>query len=533
MKNAILTFLYLIISSATYCQEMVVDSSFGNNGLLFFDSWLKNSYSFVIEPDTKKRMIIGSGNYFTDTSGFLLTRYFTNGELDKSFGKNGELTLKASYTLPIVNVLNDNKILAVRCSSINNDQTIEITRFLENGTIDSTFGVMGTSLIPLDLQFAFWPSQILQQDDNKILLTGHSGYDAGILGHFPKNLVILRINSDGRSDQTYGINGFALTNAFIQDENGIILPSSSVLLPGNIISIAGYKDFSYGATSSIVLCRYFIDGQPDTVYAINGKENIIKDFSARVVSHVSVKNNSTFTLINGGDNSGSSWNSYLVKTNHKGHLDSTFATNGIYKFTWQQNSIRVGRSLDLKVQDDGKIVIFGYKNFSDPIDLISKDQYFLIQLDSLGLPDENFGLQGFEYWKDWNNNINFDAQRLKKISKIENDRITIFGFSNENHWPFFIRFKIDKTSNMENEKNIENVNIIPNPTTNHFTFDLPEDFNFENAVMTVYDLHGRVVMQKKGLDIIRSHDLSGQPEGIYFINLQSQEGKGVTRLIKI
>ncbi|MGE5357183.1 MAG: T9SS type A sorting domain-containing protein [Deltaproteobacteria bacterium] len=523
MKNAFLTLIYLTICSSSYCQEMVVDSSFGNNGLLFFDNWLKNPYSFVIEPDIKKRMIIGSGNIY-DTSGFLLTRYFTNGELDKTFGKNGEITLKASYPYPIVNVLKDNKILAAGRSYINNVQTIEITRFLENGTIDSTFGENGTSLIPaIDLQYTFLPSQILQQEDNKILLSGHCAYFAGGIAYNPRYLVILRINYNGSLDQTYGFKGYAVTNAFIQDENGIIAPSSSVLLKDNKISLAGYKDYIFNDTMSIVIRRYFKDGHQDTMYASNGEDIIIKDVKTRVVSHVSAKNNSTFTLINGGDANSSSWNSYLVKINQEGHLDSTFATKGIYKFSWHQNSNRIGRSLDLKIKDDGKIVIFGYKNFSDPIDLIAKDQYFLIQLDSLGQPDENFGLQGLEYWKDWNYNINLDAQRLKKISKIENDRITIFGFSNENHWPFFIRFKIDKSSQAEIEIYNENFNIFPNPTSGTFSLDLPADFNTENAVMTVYDLYGRVVMQKKVMETAESHDISNLGNGIYIIELRQNK----------
>ena len=122
-----------------------------------------------------------------------------------------------------------------------------------------------------------------------------------------------------------------------------------------------------------------------------------------------------------------------------------------------------------------------------------------------------------------------------KIWKIDKDNIKIYGekYINNGIKPFFIRFKIDKTSNMENEKNIENVNIIPNPTTTSFSLDLPEDFNYENAVMKVYDLYGRLVMEKKGMEILRNHDMSAQPEGIYFINLQSSKGKAVSRLIKM
>lgn len=78
-----------------------------------------------------------------------------------------------------------------------------------------------------------------------------------------------------------------------------------------------------------------------------------------------------------------------------------------------------------------------------------------------------------------------------------------------------------------------NLTGFPNPTSGTFTLDLPEDFNFENAVMTVYDMYGRVVMVKKGMEIIKSHDISDEPAGVYFINLKSNNAYSVSRIIKI
>ncbi len=78
-----------------------------------------------------------------------------------------------------------------------------------------------------------------------------------------------------------------------------------------------------------------------------------------------------------------------------------------------------------------------------------------------------------------------------------------------------------------------NLTAFPNPTSGTFTIDLPEDFNFENAVMTVYDLYGRVVTIKKGMEIIKSHDISDEPAGVYFINLKSNNAYSVSRIIKI
>ena len=75
----------------------------------------------------------------------------------------------------------------------------------------------------------------------------------------------------------------------------------------------------------------------------------------------------------------------------------------------------------------------------------------------------------------------------------------------------------------EQSANFYNLTAFPNPTSEHFTLDLPEDFNFENFVMTVYDLYGRVVMQKKGMDNAEAHDISGMENGIYFVELRQND----------
>lgn len=85
----------------------------------------------------------------------------------------------------------------------------------------------------------------------------------------------------------------------------------------------------------------------------------------------------------------------------------------------------------------------------------------------------------------------------------------------------------------EQSANFYNLTAFPNPTSDHFTLTLPEDFNFENAVMTVYDMYGRVVMVKKGMEIIKSHDIIDEPAGVYFINIKSNIDYTVSRIIKI
>lgn len=73
------------------------------------------------------------------------------------------------------------------------------------------------------------------------------------------------------------------------------------------------------------------------------------------------------------------------------------------------------------------------------------------------------------------------------------------------------------------DPSFEKLLIVPNPAGDYFTVDVIHNANFTNAVMTIYDLYGRVVMRKKGTDIDASQDVSGLGNGIYFIELRQNE----------
>ncbi len=62
--------------------------------------------------------------------------------------------------------------------------------------------------------------------------------------------------------------------------------------------------------------------------------------------------------------------------------------------------------------------------------------------------------------------------------------------------------------------------VFPNPTSDYFSLDIPTDIRLTNADLRMYDLYGRLMMSKKGLEIQESQDISTLPNGIYFIELK-------------
>ena len=71
--------------------------------------------------------------------------------------------------------------------------------------------------------------------------------------------------------------------------------------------------------------------------------------------------------------------------------------------------------------------------------------------------------------------------------------------------------------------------IYPNPTQGIFTIDLA--VVDENTSITVYDMLGKVVEKRLSVTTITSIDLSGNEKGIYFINIQSDKGQFVRKII--
>ncbi|MBK8348876.1 MAG: T9SS type A sorting domain-containing protein [Saprospiraceae bacterium] len=70
------------------------------------------------------------------------------------------------------------------------------------------------------------------------------------------------------------------------------------------------------------------------------------------------------------------------------------------------------------------------------------------------------------------------------------------------------------------EANIEMLQIVPNPATEHFRVDVPASFDLYNADITVRNSGGKTVFQKKGAGIADGIDTGSWPGGIYVVSVR-------------
>jgi uncharacterized delta-60 repeat protein len=520
MKNLLSYIIFLAFITPGIGQKITIDSSFGENGVKFLED-IQN-VNFIIK-DNKHRLLALQNNF--NDSIFILNRYLENGEIDETFGLSGKVvvSVKSEYdraSFIRIQCQQDDKILMLElenaidlgCQYVYKGP-ITLKRLLENGDIDTTYGNSGFVKIELDSNLISTANITVQKDSSTLVYRDFFSCQ----GFWPPpppsfNSYLYKIDTDGQIDSVFGDNGvvklellgflnYCEVSTTISQDNKIILGSCYYDQDNNTINI---------------LTRLNQNGDIDTLFGENGivlLENGFYPFQMSVGPA-----NSIYTYDYDG------FRSCILKISQNGNIDTSFTDQGkicISSSTYVINPVII----DFDFYDENQLIIGSFYKDS----YLKNHKLFIYFADNDKNLDESIKNKDLFIWND------DGTSEFIKIWEIDKDFITIYGekYINNMNKPFFIRFKIDKTSNVAIEKNIENVNIIPNPTTTSFSLDLPEDFNYENAVMKVYDLYGRVVMEKKGMEILRNHDMSAQPEGIYFINLQSSKGKAVSRLIKI
>ena len=158
-----------------------------------------------------------------------LTRYTPAGKLDTTFGTKGStITNFSSFTFdPFAFALEPNgKILVAGFVSGGNN--FGLAQFTANGVLDTTFGTDGVATAVTGADF---PDAFLLQPNGQILMGGFK--DGG--RHTPGSLSLVRFNSNGALDPTFGMAGIALvTPAQIAGPQALALLSN-----GDYLAVGG------------------------------------------------------------------------------------------------------------------------------------------------------------------------------------------------------------------------------------------------------------------------------------------------------
>jgi uncharacterized delta-60 repeat protein len=253
---------------ASPVPRIPLDPAFGNNGTTSFDfayGFINVATSMLRQPDGKI-IVIG----YTDMYGFpsdydmvSMTRLQTDGTVDTSFGNNGMVfsllpSMNSVGSLRPLNgaLLPDGRILLVGYQeAIGYPTTLRMARFRSDGVIDRSFGDRGMVIGPAN----YYANDLAVQDDGKILVTGR----------YNDSAFVKRFYADGEPDTSYGTNGtvlHAVAGRRIEIFSMSLQPDGKTIIAGKLDSLGsgpsnifmgrftvdGVLDSTFGSAGTVI-----------------------------------------------------------------------------------------------------------------------------------------------------------------------------------------------------------------------------------------------------------------------------------------
>jgi uncharacterized delta-60 repeat protein len=198
-------------------------------------------------------------------SEFALVRYTPDGNLDPTFGSGGKVTtrIRTVDSADAVVLQLDGRIVVAGVSSGGRDPEFAVIRYTPDGSLDPTFGSGGKAVTAMGSRggagHLFGPQYIYGrvyggialQSDRKVV--GVSSTDEGV--------ILLRYNSDGGLDPSFGTDGKAVIRI---GTTGDAARALTLQQDGKIV-VAG------GSRNEFALVRYSPDGGLDSAFGTGGK----------------------------------------------------------------------------------------------------------------------------------------------------------------------------------------------------------------------------------------------------------------------
>jgi uncharacterized delta-60 repeat protein len=299
---------------ARYNKNGDLDISFGTNGISIskLGPSIAVANSVAIQNDGR---IIAAGyvNYGYNRD-FALVRFKTNGLIDNTFGINSNVTTSIGSSddeIKSVKIQSDNKIVAAGNSFNGTNYDFTLVRYNIDGNLDATFGTNGIVITSLGTYGGGITSLVIQSDD-KIVAVGNS-YNA---------FALVRYNPNGDLDNTFGTNGVVTTQiGTVYD-----FPNTAALQNDGKIVVAGYS--SNGTDNDVAIVRYNTNGAIDNSFGTNGvvttPVGILDDYANSVAIQSDEK-----IIVSGYSDNGDRNNFIVIRYLQNGNLDNTFGTNGI------------------------------------------------------------------------------------------------------------------------------------------------------------------------------------------------------------
>lgn len=339
---------------------------------------MDNAQDIVVLPNGK--MVYCGTSGMTSSLGMVVVRLNCDGTIDNTFGTNGYYLYNApggSSFAYDMELLPSGQILVAGATSITAaNPQFTMLRLNSNGTLDQSFGINGFFNNDIGSSEDYARKILIQ--NNKIILVGSSK----LPGFSTNRLALTQCDLNGQIDPAFGTNG---TTVFQNATGSSCFGQSAVIGSNNDIFICG--DAYINNVYYPLLAKVSATGAPYTAFGSNGVL-IPMNFNARFFD---IEFDGT-KLIMAGQNGVGPWDFILQARNTSdGGLVTTFGP-GVFPSTPGTSIIDVAGmdcSYELLIHPDGSLLTCGTTGPSSFV-----RDFIVSKYSSNGILDTGFGTNG-------------------------------------------------------------------------------------------------------------------------------------------
>jgi uncharacterized delta-60 repeat protein len=355
-----------------HAQAGTLDPTFGNGGIVTTSFANGSAGVGSFEQSNGDIVAVAQVDFVNNEgTGIGLVRYTSTGALDTTFGTNGITnTIFAGFTFtPFGFAVQKNGDILVAGEAISNAGRIEfgLARYKSNGILDSSFGNGGlaTTLVGVRVDV---PTAMLLQPNGKIVMAGFEVAQEGVA---PGKMSMVRYNSNGSLDTTFGTGGISLVTATISGPDALALLSN-----GNYLAVG-----QHGSTAGVVVelnSQGVLLSKVTAGTLVTALSSSQSGFSPTIFQ----ANGDYIVVVTGCTDDCGGTKIGVTRFLEAGKVDTSFNAIGFESFDPTETT-SVGKAL--AVQANGQIVIGGLINLDSPI------LGGLARLDANGQLDTTFG----------------------------------------------------------------------------------------------------------------------------------------------
>ncbi|WP_437596644.1 delta-60 repeat domain-containing protein [Sorangium sp. So ce590] len=311
----------------------------------------------------------------------------------------------------------ESKAYAAGHVAVEGDTHMVVARFNTDGSRDTTFGTNGIAKVNVVAGGTAETARgIVLQSDGKVVLAGNVEHDPSATPP-DADLAVVRFNTDGTLDTTFGTDGIAIHDLGAGDGNtGDMLWGVDRDIDDQLVLFAS-KKAEGRADRDRAIVRLTADGDLDTTFATEGVHTLDVD-------GLNLGDNPRNGLVqpdgkifsSGYTSVGGRNQIVLLRLNDDGTPDTTFSSDGVVRLA--PFPVGMAEAYGAALQSDGKYVTTGYGRAeeSGPVDLVS------FRVTATGGFDASWGVSG-GFLLD----VAGDNDRGRNLLALPDDRVVMVG----------------------------------------------------------------------------------------------------------